>query len=576
MPSHTLLPGLVCALFLLPPPSQSLPSFGVEWVSWPESVCNTLPFAYSSSWTARDGTPAPLDSPGGWPTSDAYTVVFDYVPTSIDPLAFVPPSVYGVYRVTWDGKGDVALFPGIGRLLNTTFDEPSWTTEAYVALERNDTNPTPGLVIGVFESVRSPGGAVNSGFSNLVLYQPSCAGSSPSTFYAPAAIDAVRPFDHARVHEWHGTNFIPVDYPATVSWGERRTLGDPFWGTSAGGKPNAVGTPWETSLLLSHEAGNLSIWINAPVYADDAYIAALAELWVVGNTTLGIPGCSAPYLYIEHGNELWLNESDSPKNYLYNKEAAVAEVGAGGSVLNNDGETDPEAWARRRHAKRLREIAATFKAAFARSSSSPTVVRAVFAWMQDYSENSRTTLQWFERTYGAGEAAKVFYSYAVNSYHGAGVYPSGTPPLKDFALPNDVLESLLATSDASLPARNASAVLAKEFGLALMTYEGSGWVEPDGKGFNSQGFNATLASIVTFNRGEGAAEQQRYDIEVVWGQLELTSYNFYALSGPYGPSYGVCFGLAEDVINATSSPKYAGAMELIRRRARENNKHANM
>jgi hypothetical protein len=119
--------GTLWALLLAPSLSTGLPlTFGVEWVSWPESVCNTLPFAFSSSWTARDGTPAPLDSPGGWPVSDAYTVVFDYVPTPIDPLAFVPNSVFGTYKITWDGKGAVALYPGIGRLLNTTFDEASW------------------------------------------------------------------------------------------------------------------------------------------------------------------------------------------------------------------------------------------------------------------------------------------------------------------------------------------------------------------------------------------------------------------------------------------------------------------
>jgi len=370
-----------------------------------------------------------------------------------------------------------------------------------------------------------------------------------------------------------------VHYPATASWGDRRALSDVFYGPTPATKPRAVGAPWETALLLdAAAAGKTSLWINVPVYADEGFVAALGDL-LVGAGAGPLAPLSCPYLYLEHGNELWLNESNSPLNFAYNLNASIAEVAAGGSPLNNDGERSPEAWAARRHLKRLREIAGAFRAAAAASaaaaaaaagesqqrSGTPTL-RPVLAWMQDYAAQARDALAWLERTYGAGEAARVFYGYAVNSYRGGGVYPTGSPPLGDDAQPSEVLANLLEASDASLPARLASAAVAREFGLQLLSYEGSGWATPNGEHFNTEGFNATMSTIIDFNRrGPGAAEQQAYDVEVTWAAVPggLSVYNFYALSGGYGEFFGACLGLTEDLTNCTANPKYAGALELI-------------
>jgi hypothetical protein len=561
-PSYLALP-LLLHLLLLPALSAAL-QLGVEWSSWPEPLCNVLPLAVSGAWTARDGSLAPT-SPSGWPTSDAYAVLFDYAPSPYDPAAFVP-SIWGTFQVSWQGQGDVALYPGLGRVLNSTFDAPSFTTTAYVALEQNEnTTATPGLVVGVFNSVARAGAPPNSGFTDLRVVQPGCVGAASAPFFTPASIAAVAPFAHARVHEWSGTNTIPVVYPATVAWGERRALGDVFWAPGSGGKPKAVGAPWEAALLLAAQAAPISLWVNIPVYADDEYVAALADLLRHGSAGIaGLEALQTPWIYLEHGNELWLNQSNSPLNYAYNFNASVAEVARGASPLNNDGCTVPEAWARRRHAKRLREISLQFASAFAGST---VRVRPVLAWMQDYAADAEDMLAWLEATYGAGEAARVFHALAVNSYRGGGVYPSSAPPLPPFSTPADVLASLLSASDASLPARLASAALAQRFGLSLAVYEGSGWVQPSSADFNGPGFNATLGSIIAFNRLQGAAEQQAYDLQITWhaGGLagNLSLYNFYALSGQYGSAYGACLGLCEDITQPLRSPKYAGALALL-------------
>jgi hypothetical protein len=533
--------------------------FGVEFNTWPLGVCDVVPFAQSGSWTLPSGGPAPVDA-AGWPTSDAYVVLFDYAPVGYDPQSAVPASVWGVYTVSFAGKGTVTLYPGLGRVLNSTFDAAAFATLAFVELSAGPFgNTTPGLVVGVYGASRADGGG---GFTGLRVLQPGCAPSAaPPPLLTPAAAAAIAPFAHVRLHEWFGTNTIPVDWPATAAWADRRALRDVFWMSGAGGKPRAVGAPWETALLASHAAGEKPVWVNVPVYASDDYVQGLVALLRGGGG--GIPGLRCATLYVEHGNELWLNESNSPKNYAYNLAAAAGEVAADpASPLASGGERDPRAWARRRHAKRLREIHAAFAPAFAGSG---VRVCAVFAWSQGYAEDARGALQWLEDTYGAGEAARAFCGFAVNGYHGPGAFPAGLPPLPDFSSPADVLAGVLAATDASRPARAASAAVAAAFGLPLMTYEGAGWPLPSGAGFNGAGFNATVAAIIAFNRANASAEAQAYDVAAGWPAGAPDVYNFYGLSSPYSqvPTWG-SLGLCEDLGRAAASPKYAGALALIK------------
>ncbi len=529
--------------------------FGVEFNQWPLGACNVLPFAVSAGFTAPSGSPAPVDA-DGWPTTDAYSVLFDYASQGYDPLRAVPASIWGTYTVSFDGRGVVTLFPGLGVVLNSTFDAATYSTLAFVSL--TDRNNTPGLVIGVYDSTRADG---SSGFTNLRVLQPGCA-LSATPFFTPNVIAAIAPFSHIRMHEYFGTNTVPVSWPVTAAWADRRLLSDVFYASGAGGKPRAVGAPWETALLASHAAVEKPIWLNIPVYASDDFVVSLAALLRTGSSALGITGFTAPVLYVEHANEVWLNTSDAPPNYAYNLAAAIGEVGADpASPLASGGETDPIVWAHRRHAKRLREISITFTAAFAGSS---TRVCAVFAWMQSYSDEIRASLQWLEETYGAGEAARVFCGIAVNAYHGPGSYPEDAPPLADFATVDDVLAGVLAATDASRAPREATNGVAVEFGLALMVYEGAGWPLPSGAGFNGVGFNATVASIIQFNRQNASAEAEMYDIATGWPADSLSVFNFYSLSSPFWepPSWG-SLGLCEDVGFAFESPKYRGALAII-------------
>ena len=529
------------------------PALGVEFVGWPLPVVDVTPFALGP-WTSPESGAAVATDADGWPLADAYAVFFDVKADANDPAQAVPASIWGNYSVSFEGAGEILINPPSPGLVvsDVAFDAAAWRTTATLTLQQP--NAVPGFALGVGRSVRAPGAAVGSGFARLRVVQPRGSSAAPGALLTPAAAAAVAPFHHVRVHEWSATNTVPVAFPAVVEWGDRRLRTDALWGAALGGRPRAVGAPWETSLEIAAEA-RTSLWVNVPVYASDGFVASLAGLLAAGNASLGLGGLACPFLYVEHGNELWLNTSSD--NYRYNRAAAAAEVAAGGSPLNNDGSADVEAWARRRHAKRLREVAAVFRAAFAAAGSS-TVVRPVFAWYQAYVDDARGALQWLEATYGAGAARAAFYALAINAYRGAGVFPPGLPGLPEYATPADVGASLAAASNASVPFRAAAAALARDFGLALASYEGSGWSQPAGVG--TAGFNATLAAVVEFNRGEGAAAQQAQDVTDNWPGDE---YNLYDLSSPYGPYYSFCPGLAEDVGNATASAKYRGALALL-------------
>jgi hypothetical protein len=460
----------------------------------------------------------------------------------------VPTSVYGDYLISFSGQALITLQPP-QLVLNTTFDAATWTTSGVLTLPPDAS--VPGVALGFFNSKRNASAPVGSGITNLQLLQP---GYSPAQaaaeLFTAASAAAVAPFHHVRVMEWTRTNNVPQVYPATVEWSQRRSMTDALWVDSAGGKPLAVGTPWETALLLSRAAGNVSVWVNVPVYATGAaadnatsYIYQLATLLRDGNEfTAGAGLAPGAAIYLEHGNELWLNTSSL--NYAWNRAAAVAEVAAGGSPLNNDGVTDPEVWARRRHAKRLMEISAIFQAVFG-SAALGSRVLPVYAWYQDYVDDAAAALAWLNTTYGP--PVSFFTGLAVNAYRVAYMPPGSTE--------NDVLSELLAVSDASVPGRQACAALAASYGLRLMTYEGSGAPIPAGP----VDANATLATEILAARSQGAAEQQSYDYAVNWVPLGGAEYNFYALAGQYDQYQ---WGLLEDLSNITTS-KYQGAMALL-------------
>jgi hypothetical protein len=274
----------------------------------------------------------------------------------------------------------------------------------------------------------------------------------------------------------------------------------------------------------------------------------LALLLRDGNAFTGGAGLDPrAVIFVEHANELWLNSSSGTSVFAWNLAAAVSEVAAGGSVLNNDGATDPLVWARRRHAKRLREIAAIFAAVFGAAEVPRGRVRPVFAWMQELTDTGAEALAWLDRTFGAFSVSSSFGAYAVNAYR-VPFAPSGSTE-------TDVVASLLVASDDDAPARAAAAALASSYGLPLFSYEGASWPQP------AAGDLATEQTILTANRGWGFAIAEKYDVLVDWIPIAGagSAYSFYCLSGPVGLEN---LGLLEEIQNV-STPKFDGVLQLV-------------
>jgi hypothetical protein len=232
----------------------------------------------------------------GWPTGDAG--VFVKVQT-VDPgdegsaYAYIKP---GTYKLRFTGRATVAAAASNGvSVSNYLYDSATNRSTADVVVGSGATQMmltfrnTSGGVRDV--SLRQPGYADNQTFTNEF-------------------VQAVAPFGVLRFMDYLATNGTPVR-----TWAERTT---PASATQAGSKGGA----YEHAIQMANELGK-DMWINIPVFADDAYVRSLAELL---KQTLA----SDRVVYVEYSNELWNGVFPQTAD---NRNAAVAEALAGDTTL---------------------------------------------------------------------------------------------------------------------------------------------------------------------------------------------------------------------------------------------------
>lgn len=543
----------------LPAPSSGV-KLGVEFASRPWGTVDIFPQSYGV-WQGLDGVDATIDAEG-WPTEDAFAVMFDLTPWSGDPEQFIPPSYFGNYSLSFTGRADVTLGANISvSLYNVSFDAASWTTTCTVSLTRSATLvPVPGLAIGFLNSQRSASSPVGTGVSNVRLLQPGYSVWDPAVpFFTDAVLSALSPFTQVRLMEVLGTNGN-YTLGSPMEWGTRRAFSDAMWETADYPRPGSLAAwPWEAVVLLGQALLGKPLWVNVHVAATGAvpgdttsYVYNLATLLRDGSADtggLGLP--RGTILYVEHGNELWLNGTvgTADISYLYNLDAAQREVAGGGSVLNNDGETDPRVWAQRRHLKRLREIHAVLASIL--TPDTGITLRIVLSSFQDYHADVDACLRWYASTYGTSPGA-LFYGLAINSYYIAYT--------QDGWSGGDMSAALLSASDALGSSRRACASLISTYGMtALMSYEGMATLIPA----DGNGDAGAWEAILDFTRSALVAPPIKYDVEVGWLRTPgAGEYNLYALSSWYGPFPLLTWGLTEDVSN-TSTPKYGAAMQVL-------------
>ncbi|MBC8066025.1 MAG: hypothetical protein H7Y17_14425 [Chlorobia bacterium] len=474
-------------------------------------------------WETLDGRPAKVDA-SGWPLEDARTVAFDMRPT----FAWAPPmddpsgyqiDVSGRYSLSFKGKADLSAGedPNSFRIENQQFNAATVETTAELVVPKGRA-----LVIINFRNT-------DNGVKNVRLLRPGYARDGKSLFTKPF-LAAIKQFPAMRFMDWlqsNGTNPFFGDAKNTTEWSDRHVPADAHFGV-AGRK---FGVPWEYIVALGNQTQK-DIWINIPVAASDDYIRQLAKLMKRDlNPKLNI--------YLEYSNEVW---NWGFLQATYNRMAAEAEVKAGKSNLNNDGETNWDVWRRRRHARRTMEIGQIFASEFGKDQLNKRL-RPVMAWWVIAPDHYADMLAWLEKTYGPPRN----YLHAV----------AAAPYFNIHGAPKDAsVDVLIAhfrkSSDSSVPHRKAMIDIARKYGLKAFCYEGGS----DTGG----GDPANVANRIRAERDPRMKDLILHDLRDNWYALGGDLFMYFTLSSAYS-RYG-CWGLTDD-ITKLDTPKFQAAREIL-------------
>jgi hypothetical protein len=484
------------------------------------------------------GGPAPIDA-NGWATTDAQTVVFDeraipaWAPPIDDPLKF-QPDVSGTYHLSFNGKATIgaADAPNI-TITNPVYQASINTTTADVTLAPN----TPALMVLTFTNTqRTASSPTNTGITNLKLIRPGYPANTTQIF-TDRLLKAFAPFSFIRFMGALNTNYDAGYYGDSghhlIEWAERSLPADATQQLFPELGEGKKGVAWEYVILLAN-AVNKDVWINIPVSAsgsspDDtaSYIYQLAKLFKDGNSFTGNVGLKPGLkIYLEHSNEVW---NFGFSQYTWNKLAAQDEVAQGGSLLNQDGVTDPETWARRRHAKRLYESAKIFEAVYGAGSLGKTIL-PVYAHWTVFPDQFIETLTWMSNTYGAPK--NYFWGLAQTHYFN----DQAAAPNASVA---EVLGAMRTDSDNSKDVATRLHAIAENFGLQHLAYEAG----PD----NGGGSTTNIGNRIMANRASGMKALIEHHVRNNWFALGGGLYNYFSVSGAYS-RYG-CWGLTDDLAN---------------------------
>lgn len=274
---------------------------------------------------------APVDA-DGWPTGDAGVVIMANV-----------PHMAGVYKLSFTGRATVepvARNDLTTRVQNMVYNAGTNTSTADVVLGPDETQ-----LFLVFTGT-------SGGVRNVKLIRP---GYLPTDTFSRPFLDRLAMFQVLRFVNFSNANGNPQ-----VNWSDR-TL--PTHAT----QQRPAGAAWEYAIELANLTGK-DPWINIPDQASDHYVWHLAMLF---------KNNLAPdrKLYVEWSNEMWNGLFDQTQR---NYDAASAEIAAGWSNLNFDGETNPFYLAWRRSARRAKEVSDIFRSVFG-DAAMMTRVRPVLA-----------------------------------------------------------------------------------------------------------------------------------------------------------------------------------------------------
>ncbi len=451
---------------------------------------------------------APIDD-NGWPTGDAGTVVLYENPDQ---------DVSGTYKLSFAGQATVTPTCCTG-------DGNNWHMENQVYDSQTNTTTADLVVL--------PGNApkfvsftnTNGGIQNIRLIRPGYDPNTEQVFTTPF-LEALEPFSILRLMDFLNTNDMSPAYTVEYDWDERRPRD---WATQAtDGDGPLPGVAWEYVAELANVTGK-DIWVNIPVAASDNYATGLAHLL----DTMVDPDIT---VYVEYSNELW-NFSGGFDQFHYNQDAAEAEVAAGGSNLNYDGETDVWNWGRRRDAKRTVEFSDIFRSVFGDAAMN-TRVRFVLAWQMEPVWHNYM-LRYIADNYGP--PSHYLYAVAQAPYMENSLYATTV---------DQCLDTMRSHSDnVSRPTNMRLVATAIYWGLKSYTYEG-------GVGLSGTGGDAVK---IAANYDPRIKDLIIHDIRDNWYAQGGDQYVYYSLCTSWDGSG--CWGLTQAIEDLTT-PKYEAMTEL--------------
>ncbi|MFT3933169.1 MAG: T9SS type A sorting domain-containing protein [Chitinophagaceae bacterium] len=439
--------------------------------------------------------------------------------SNVDPIheAFM----YGTYKLSFKGQATVTSDDGIAdngvTVTNQQYDASTNTTTADVYFDL------------------TKGTQINLNFINpvnidqLKMISPGYSTTNPPLI-RNEMVKILNQFNQLRFMDWLLTNSNPV-----TSWADRHLPSLPGLNNR---NNQRVGCAWEDVCAFANQL-NKDIWVNIPGNADDDYVIQCATL-LKNNLNPNIN------VYVEYSNEVWNYFSYGFQQSVDNLNAANAEVSAGNSTLNNDGETNEYAWASRRVVKRIYEISNLFKTAWGANQINNRI-RCVVAGQYPY--NHGDDLDWFNKTYAA---PKNFFWGIANATYWT-VQP--TDANNTSATVSELLDQL-ETSKNDLFANRAmdlAPAIATYYGLEMMGYEGG----PDTYGPNNQQIKADL-------NFDPRMKTISADYLTQWYQNGGKQFNWYYIGngGNYVSQYGT-WNLLGWLQDSLLNMKYQGVQQIL-------------
>jgi uncharacterized protein (TIGR03437 family) len=520
-------------------------------------------------WRQFDGNAAAPTDAQGWPTTDAWTVLFDYRPTNawnfpaqpIDDPERYQANVFGVYLLSFNGSADLSV-SGQAEVRNLTYDKAANLTRAELNVVRTEItalNNASGLVVLNFRNTRrTPGSALNTGITNLRALRPGLPRDNAGVISAPL-LAALRPFSFLRAMDLIETNHrIFYGSGDWIEWADRRRPEDASQSLQTG---QAFGYAWEY-VILTANLSNRDLWLNVPAEATDDYIEQLARF---------VRDRLNPELkvYVEYSNEVWnfgfgqyawnkaAARDEVCTNYQtpYTTEPACTQISANSNLNQPDVSANTgsgrngreEIWARRRHARRTKEIGDKFRLVFeAGRAGDGQRIRPVLAWWAIQPQEYEEMLNWLKSTFG--DPDQYLYGIATTTYLGL----SRATFENQNATVEDILAAMESSMNNSATTRQRTIEVARAFRLKPLVYEGG----PATGDVNAQFvYETNIANRIRAERTTRVAELITRSMNELWFGLGGDAYAHFSLVGAYS-RYG-CWGLTDDITNVNRNHKYA-------------------